>query len=479
MRKFKCLVLKSVSHKRLARALVLLAFFSAPHTAHALTATSNAHGITDARTNAQLAVERNRNDKSEACANSGMLYGPAYAGAKDANGCVTSFKLNTNGTISFTGPVSAPAPTTGTDLTTKNYVDSKTITCDASNSQTVRYNGANIQYCNGATWQNLVSVDTTPDPIVFTDQTGVATNSTVSSNAINVLNFTGPLTAVCGTGCTNIARNGAWSGATTLDGFMSGDTIAIRQVASGTPGVVTTATVAVGSLTSATWSVTSAPPCPNVQTFNTSGAFTWTKPGCGTNVTIECWGGGGGSNGSFGGGGGGYKTTTVAKSSLGATESGSVGIGGARNDGGFAQQGGNTTFGAIVTAYGGGGASGDVGGGCSGVSHIYGGGGGGATGQGNAQMGGAGGGGVGSDGGPGGNGTGTGGGGGNGYGSCSGGFDAGGNGAGGGAGGGGSPNGNGSMGAGGHAGGNGGGVWPGGGGRNSNGGVGGCIVTTN
>lgn len=116
--------------------------------AHALTVTSGSgRGISDARANAQLAVERNRNDKAETCGNQGMIYGPAFSGAKDINGCLTNLKINpaggitvngdstfTNklfiandvtmsGKLAVTGTVSAAAPVGTTDLATKAYVD--------------------------------------------------------------------------------------------------------------------------------------------------------------------------------------------------------------------------------------------------------------------------------------------------------------------------------------------------------------------
>lgn len=102
----------------------------------------------------------------------------------------------------------------------------------------------------------------------------------------------------------------------------------------------------------------------DVQTFTSSG--TWTKPsGYATNsrVLIQAWGGGaGGRNGTryyiccygymytggSGGGGGGYNHRWVDLSDMGATETITIGAGGtAGNDGG------NSTVGSLITAYGG------------------------------------------------------------------------------------------------------------------------------
>lgn len=95
-----------------------------------------------------------------------------------------------------------------------------------------------------------------------------------------------------------------------------------------------------------------------VQTFSTAGAATWTKPSKGNIALIEAWGAGGSggkdnvAGGGGGGGGGGYAWRFVLLSSLGATESVSVGTGGAarttNNTAG--QDGTNSTFGSWLTA---------------------------------------------------------------------------------------------------------------------------------
>lgn len=120
----------------------------------------------------------------------------------------------------------------------------------------------------------------------------------------------------------------------------------------------------------------------DLQTFSTAGAATWTKPARGTMAFIQCWGPGGSGgkstvqgNGAYGGGGGNYVERWVPLSSLSSTESVSVGAGGAAVAvAGNGNNGGNTTFGSILTAYGGGGgqggaaAGGQVGGAGAGAS---------------------------------------------------------------------------------------------------------------
>lgn len=108
---------------------------------------------------------------------------------------------------------------------------------------------------------------------------------------------------------------------------------------------------------------------PDQQTFTSSG--TWTKPSTGTYARVQVWGGGGGggsSNTNAGGGGGGsYKEAVFLLSSLGSTESVTIGAGGSGSTGGAGGGGGSTSFGSHLTGYGGaGGGNGGVVGGSGG-----------------------------------------------------------------------------------------------------------------
>lgn len=117
------------------------------------------------------------------------------------------------------------------------------------------------------------------------------------------------------------------------------------------------------------------------QVFNGSG--TWTKPkgfsakAC---ALIQGIGGGGGAgrglaNAAGGGGGGAYKERYILLSSLGATETVTVGAAGVGRTGstGTGTAGGNTTLGSWLTAYGGNGGTGTAGAGSGGGPHAQGG----------------------------------------------------------------------------------------------------------
>jgi hypothetical protein len=156
-------------------------------------------------------------------------------------------------------------------------IGSSGASCSASNAGAIRYASGILYVCDSSNWDTIAAGTNQPAAFSFTNQTGVATSTTISSNAVTLTGFTGTISATCGTGCTAIARNGNWGG-TTVSGFQSGDTIAIRQTSSSSQNTATNANVTAGSTTSGTWTVTTTTGAPNAFSFtDVTGATTgWT-----------------------------------------------------------------------------------------------------------------------------------------------------------------------------------------------------------
>jgi hypothetical protein len=98
----------------------------------------------------------------------------------------------------------------------------------------------------------------------------------------------------------------------------------------------------------------------NAQTFTAAGTTSWTIPAGVTACFVEMWGGGAGGGGGGGTGepgyGGGYAARHVTGLVPGSSISVTVGSGGA-GDGGNGGTGGTSSFGAYLSATGGGGST--------------------------------------------------------------------------------------------------------------------------
>jgi hypothetical protein len=153
-----------------------------------------------------------------------------------------------------------------------------------------------------------------------------------------------------------VAQGGTGAATLTANNVLLGNgTSAVQAVAPGTSGNVLTSNGTTWESAAPTGGSSSV----DVQTFNTSG--TWTKPSFGSMARIQVWGGGGGgarqtsTSTCSGGGGGGYNEIVVPISSLGATETVTIGAGGGgRTDStGSGTAGGNSSFGSLLSAFGG------------------------------------------------------------------------------------------------------------------------------
>jgi hypothetical protein len=100
------------------------------------------------------------------------------------------------------------------------------------------------------------SADTTPDAFSFTDQTGVATSTLISSNTINITGITGSVSvSISGDGSPEFSINGG--GWTTSGAITNGQSLQLRLTSNAANSTMNSATVTVGT-GSDQWDVTTA-----------------------------------------------------------------------------------------------------------------------------------------------------------------------------------------------------------------------------
>jgi hypothetical protein len=295
--------------------------------------------------------------------------------------------FNGTGTIDPASPLAyttAPTLSSAAQIATKGYVDSVvsggTVNTDRIivGSQTAGETVAagNIVYfkSSDSRWW-LADADLTA---TFSNvQLGVALGSGTAGNAIvggvqiygKCDSFTG-LTATATYYLSNTAGAVSTSAGTTsiVLGQAFSTTGIFFNPDTSTSGAINTTTGAsdankliktnASGLVDATFTVV-----PITRTYNLADSpATWTKLAGLKYIEVQAWGGGGsggctngdGTSTGTGGGGGAYNSKTIQASSLGATETITIGAGGASKTSGDGDVGGTSSFGSHLLAYGGG-----------------------------------------------------------------------------------------------------------------------------
>lgn len=323
-------------------------------------------------------------------------YLAAGTGGGGGSGTVTSvdascgLKTSSGSAITTSGSIVGSRATNAQTGTTYTVLDSdcgKLVTTSnaASIAVTLPQAGASSQFVAG--WSgyiaNIGAGTATITPTTSTINGAATLALATNQSALVVSDGTNYRALIFQGGILPVANGGTGASSLTANNVLLGNgTSAVQFVAPGTSGNILTSN-------GTTWA--SAAPAAgggkaaDQQVFTSSG--TWTKPSgfsAKAYAFIQAWGAGGGAarqgvaNTAAGGGGGGYSERWILLSSLGATETVTIGAGGAGRSGstGNGSAGGNTTFGSLVTAYGGGG----------GGSSGFGGGGGGPNGAGSTPL---------------------------------------------------------------------------------------------
>lgn len=138
--------------------------------------------------------------------------------------------------------------------------------------------GANyLMRCTSGIWtETTPNPDTTPDPFTFTDQTGVATSTLITSNSVTItgIDASTPV-SVSGDGSPEIRINGG--GWATSGNIENGQTLEVRLTSNAANSTMNSATVDVGGVTDQ-WDVTTeaSDPCagsPSVGTTCSDGSI--------------------------------------------------------------------------------------------------------------------------------------------------------------------------------------------------------------
>lgn len=160
---------------------------------------------------------------------------------------------------------------------------------------------------------------TTPNAFTFTDQTGVALSSTITSAAITVSGLSTGVTAAISVSGGTYDINSSGSFTSSPGTVQNGDTVRARHTSSGSISTAVNTTVTIGAINDTFTSTTSA--FSPVTNDYTAGSGTENVPAGATQVVISMNGNGGNGAANInpgppggGGGGGGFCQKTVAVS---------------------------------------------------------------------------------------------------------------------------------------------------------------------
>ena len=178
----------------------------------------------------------------------------------------SSFLENLPANVTATACASSCTITSGTTWTASGNTCTvpSTITVNDGTSQgvtdfTAPTTGSITYSCAAGvpSTSSAVCNDVDPDAFDFTDQTGVAVSTAITSNTVTINGFTGPLNMVAGAN-TKISKNGgAFSAPGATVAFNPGDTAALQVTSSASNSTAVTATITFGAA-SVDWAVTTA-----------------------------------------------------------------------------------------------------------------------------------------------------------------------------------------------------------------------------
>lgn len=127
-------------------------------------------------------------------------------------------------------------------------VNKNVTVMDAYSANSITAITANFTACTApAIWNgsSCSAVDTTPNAFSFTDKTGVATSTAITSNSITVSGINSATTISISGGSYSVNGGGYTSASGTVN---NGDTVTVRVTSSGTGSTTTSATLTIGGM---------------------------------------------------------------------------------------------------------------------------------------------------------------------------------------------------------------------------------------